>query len=214
MFDPETLDLIAATCGYRQYRRGEIIFRAGDRPDGIYCVHDGRVKLYRIGPDSREQILRLAGPGDLLDYRSLISSQAYSSSASPIQSSHLCHIPADTFLMLLATSEQLALRLIKLLTAELTIAEQKIVDLAQSGVGVRLAELLLSLTKTYGFEEDGMTIKGKVTRLELAALIGAAMESASRELAKLKRQGAIDLVGRRIRILDMEALRRVRDGRE
>jgi CRP/FNR family transcriptional regulator, polysaccharide utilization system transcription regulator len=100
-----------------------------------------------------------------------------------------------------------AARLMTLLSTDLRIAEEKIVELAHRPVRERVAEVLLMLRETYGLEEDQATINVSMTRNQLASIIGTAMESVSRQLSRFKQEGMIDLVGRKIKILDDHALK-------
>jgi len=190
----------------RVYARGEPIFQADHYPVGLYCIHHGRVKIYRTGGDGREQIIRLAKDGDILGYRSLISGDRYSTFAVPIEEAQICHIPRHVFFSLLGTNPGLSARIMKLLANELKAAENRIVELAQKPVRERLAETLLLLKETYGLDPDGQTLGITLTRNELAGIIGTATESVSRLLSKLKAEGIIEMNGRKILLIDHDAL--------
>jgi CRP/FNR family transcriptional regulator len=93
-----------------------------------------------------------------------------------------------------------------LLSNDLKVAEQRIVELAQKPVRERLAETLLLLAETYGLEKDGITLSITLTRNEIANITGTATESVSRLLSKLRQEGIIDMVGRKLKILDRKRL--------
>jgi CRP/FNR family transcriptional regulator len=192
----------------RCYKRGELIFAVNDRPSGIHCIQTGRVKLYKMSRDGREQIVRLAGAGDILGYRSLIADEPYSLYARPLEESRICHIPRSTFISLLSTDRTLSLNVMMLLAADVRSAEEKMIELAQRSVTERVAETLLLLRETYGVEADQQTIDARLTRADIASMVGSVVETVSRSLTKLKQDGSIGLVGRRIMILDAAALTR------
>jgi CRP/FNR family transcriptional regulator len=200
------VNTVSTSKGSRSYQRGEIIFYAGNRPTGLYCIHQGRVKLYKMGNDGREQIIRLAGAGDVIGYRSLLSGESYGLYAEALEPVRICHIPKSVFSSLLEQSYDLSGQVMRLLASDLRTAEEKIVDMALKPVSERVAETLLMLRDTYGVMQDEMTINMRLTRFDLANYVGAATESVSRQLSKFKGDGIIELVGRKIRIMDHRAL--------
>lgn len=203
---PPELTVVSSSKSCRHYSRGEIVFSAGDQPSGLYCVHDGVIKVYTLSSDGREQILKLANPGETLGYRALVSRQPFDVYAETIADARVCFIPGPVIFSSLASSENLTHRLIQLLSTELGEAEQQIVRLAQKPVRERLAELILLLENTYGTTEDGGGIDIRLTRSELASMIGTVPESAIRALSKLKSEGIINLSGSSIQILKYKEL--------
>jgi CRP/FNR family transcriptional regulator len=200
------LNVVSTSKGSRVYGRGEVIFYAGDQPSGLFCISQGRVKIYKVGRDGREQIIRLAGSGDVMGYRSLLSSETYAAYAVPLVPTQICHIPKVTFSTLLSTNADFSIRMMRLLATELRTAEEKIVEMAYKPVSERVAETLLLLQKTYGLQQDQVTIDISMTRFDLANLVGSAMESVSRQLSKLRRDGVIDFAGKKIKIMNHRAL--------
>ena len=189
------------------YKRGQIIFYEGNRPYGLYCLFSGRVKLYKTGVDGKQQIVRIAGPGDLLGYRSLFSDEAYAASAEVLEDASICCIDRNAFFPVLAKNPQLALRIIKQLSHELRRAEDLATSIAQKSVRERMAELLLMLKETYGKEtKKGVMLDIHLSREELAEMIGITQETAIRLLSEFKSDGMIEVREREITILDLKAL--------
>lgn len=93
-----------------------------------------------------------------------------------------------------------------LLSTELKAAEERIMEMAQKPVRERLAETLLLLRQTHGVEADKTTLGIKLTRIELANIVGTATESVSRLLSKFKEEKLIDMNGRKLRIVDPAGL--------
>lgn len=203
---PVDINTLSTAKGCRSYKKGEMIFFADDSPSGVFCVHHGTVKIYKVGRDGKEQIIRLARGGDIIGYRSLISGDHYLTYAVPIEDTQICHIPKDTFFGLASGSEGLSTRIMTLLADELRMAEDKIVEMARKPGRERLAETLLILKKTYGVEKDQKTLSIKLTREELANIVGTAPESVSRLLSKLRQEGIVAIQGRKIAILNHDAL--------
>lgn len=200
------LHVVSSTKSCRRYSKGEMIFYADDKPSGLFCIHKGIVKLYKVGKDGKEQIIRLAHEGEVIGYRSLLSDEPYSKFAVPITEAQICHVPKSAFFSLLANSYQLSSRMMELLSTELKAAEERIVEMAQKPVRERLAEALLLLRHTYGVEADETTLKIKLTRVELANIVGTATESVSRLLSKFKEEKIVDMNGRKLKIIDPAGL--------
>ncbi|MEO5929297.1 MAG: Crp/Fnr family transcriptional regulator [Candidatus Kapaibacterium sp.] len=203
---PAEREEIAMNRVCRSYAKGEMIFYAEEAPSGLFCIHKGQVKIYKVGRDGREQIVRLAGSGDIVGYRSLMSGEAYSAYAVPLERAEICFIPKGVFFSVLSANPSLAQKMLTLISRELREAEEKIVDLAQRPVSERLAEALLMLKETYGVERDMATLNVRMTRIDLANIVGTATESVSRVLSKLKQEKIVDIHGRRIKIIDHPAL--------
>jgi CRP/FNR family transcriptional regulator len=203
---PAELRVLSMTKSCHTYAKGEIIFYNGDRPTGLHCIHQGKVKICKNGPDAREQIIRLVGPGDIMGYRSLLSGSKYSSFAVALEDCRVCFIPRAEFASMIADQPNLSLRVMALLSNELRTAEEKMVELAQKSSRERLAETLLLLETKYGVEEDGRTLAVKLTREELAGLVGTVTESVIRLLSDLSKEGIIELDRRKIGILDHNRL--------
>jgi CRP-like cAMP-binding protein len=188
------------------YKKGQLVFFEGNRPSGLYCINRGKVKVYQIGTQGKEQIVRLAKEGDILGYRSLISGESYNASATAIEDSVLCYISRKTFFDLLQENSELSSRVMQLLSHDLRTAETRITALAQKPVRERLAETILTLKEFYGTENDGATINATLTREDIANIVGTATETAIRLLSEFKDEKLIDLVGKKIKILNRDKI--------
>ncbi len=175
-------------------------------PSGLYCINSGKVKIYQRGYEGKEQIIRLAKNGDILGYRALISGEGYSATATAIEDSKICLIPKEVFYELLQSNAEITKSMMKLLANELKDAESKITNLAQKPVIERLAEALLMLKEYYGNKEDDNSLNINITREEIANIIGTATETAIRLLSELKKEGILDLSGKKITIINNDSL--------
>ncbi|MCB0712710.1 MAG: Crp/Fnr family transcriptional regulator [Ignavibacteriae bacterium] len=190
----------------RRYKRGEFLYLEGEPAAGLYCVHSGKIKVFKTGQDGREQILRLAKPGDALGYRSLLDGGKHSSSSQALEETHVCFISKQMFYSLVASGPNFTLRLFEILSDELDNTEQRVVEMAQKSVLERVAETILLLQNTYGLKEDNRTLNVRITREDIANIVGSATESVIRNLTHLKDQGMIEIRGRDIQVLDSSAL--------
>ena len=188
------------------YRKGQIVFHEGAYPFGVYCINDGKIKLSHSGDDGREQIVRLVKAGDIMGYKALLSNERYTATATALEDSSICFIPKDLFLNILQKDASLSFEMMRILSSELRKAELKITHLAQKPVRERLAETLLFIKETYGLEADGHTLSVRLSREEIANLVGTATESAIRLLSEFRKDGMIELEGKKIRLLDLSEI--------
>jgi CRP-like cAMP-binding protein len=193
---------------FRQFRRGDLLYREGSRISGFYCVHSGIIKVFKTGLDGKEQIIRFAKPGDIIAYRSVLSNEVACTSAKVIEDCQVCFIPSEILINLVKSNPTLALELLKLACHELGEANSFITDIAQKSVRERLAEILLLLVNEFGMDnEDYLQIT--LTREELANIVGTATESVIRLLSEFKADKLVELTGRRIRILNKKGLEKI-----
>lgn len=181
------------------YRRGQILFQAGSRATGVHCLSSGLVKLYRIGAGGKEQILRLAGPGDLLGHRAVLGERAHDHDAEAMTDVEVCYIPAETLGPLLAAASPLVRSLVRKLVDEAGEVEGRLVERSQLRAEVRLSGFLLRLA---GAGEGPARFELPLSRQELADYLGAAPETIIRALAHLSRKRLIRLDGRFVEVLD------------
>ncbi len=191
-----------------EVKKSETLFSQGARPHGLFCVRKGKLKVIRTGSEGKEQIVHLAKNGDIMGYRAILGNDNYSCSGIAIENSRLCFIPQRIFISLVENNAKLALQLMRLFSEELREAEKSIADIAQKPVRERLAQSLLLLKGTYGFEKDESTLNIKTTREDIAAISGTTRETATRMLRDFNEEKIIELKGKKIKILDNQKLLR------
>jgi CRP/FNR family transcriptional regulator len=205
--DDFSLDALSSARACNVYKKGQIIFEEGTTPAGLYCMHSGKAKVFKTGEEGRDQIVRFVKGGDIMGYRALISGELYSGSASALEECLICFIPKETVFDMLTKDGRFSMQVIQLLSGELRKAEEQIVNLAQKPVRERLAETLVILKKIYGTEDgDTSPLNIKLSRDELASVVGTATETLVRTIADLKREALIATEKKKIRILDMDGL--------
>jgi CRP-like cAMP-binding protein len=204
----EEADLINFEKEFRQFRRGEILYKEGSRISGFYCIHSGIIKVFKTGLDGKEQIIRFAKPGEIIAYRSVLSNEVACTSAKVIDDCTVCFIPSEILISLVKSNPLYALEILKLACHELGEANSFITDIAQKTVRERLAEILLLLLNDFGLDEQDF-LKISLTREELANIVGTATESVIRLLSEFKTDKLIELNGRKIKILNKKGLEKI-----
>ena len=189
------------------YKKGQTLFVQGNHPYGIYCISKGNIKLTKIGPDGKESIVRIISGGDILGHRSLFTDDNYSATATAMEDTEVCFIDKKFILQKIKEQPSVALNVINKLSRDMGIAEKKLTSLHQKNVRERLAELLVSLKTTHGVKEGNRyKIDLKLTREEMATMIGTANETLIRFMTEFKEAGIIEQDGKVIYITNEEEL--------
>ena len=206
------LEIISSHKTCIKYKKGQTLFYEGTRPLGLFCVNSGKVKVYKVSSEGKEQIMKLAKPGDFLGYRALISDEFYNSSATVIEEGAICYIPRADFMNVLFNNFEFFKLMAAKIAHELGMMEHKVMTIAQKSVRERLATTLLMLKDNYGVDENERDlIDIALSREDLANIIGTATETVIRLLSDFKSQQLISLQGKKIKILNIQGLIREAD---
>jgi len=205
---PDEIESLNFEKDFRQYKRGDILYQEGNRISGFFCINSGIIKVFKTGFDGKEQIIRFARKGDLIAYRSVLSSEPACTSAKVIEDCQVCFIPSEILISFLKTNPAYALELLKLACHELGEANSFITDIAQKTVRERLAEVLIFLVSDFGLDHDNY-LQITLTREELANIVGTATESVIRLLSEFKTDKLVELNGRKIKILNKKGLEKI-----
>lgn len=182
------------------YKKNQTIFVEGSFPRGVFCINHGKVKVYALGDEGKEQIVHIAKAGEVIGFRAMLSGEQYKLSASTLEDSNLCFVSKDDFLNMMDTNASLRNSLIQELSKELGERAIFITNLAQKTVRERLAYSLVILADIYGDEPINLS------REDLANFVGTATETLIRLLKDMKEEGFIDTQTRKIFILRKEEL--------
>lgn len=190
------------------YKKGQTLFVQGNHPFGLYCVSTGNIKITKIGADGKESIVRIASAGDVLGHRSLFTDQFYTATATALEDTKVCFLDKKFIMKVIQEQPSVSMNIIEKLSSDMGAAENKLSSLHQKNVRERLAELLLLLKESHGIkEEDGRTrIDLKLTREEMATMIGTANETLIRFVSEFKDAGLIEQEGKTIYITNEEEL--------
>lgn len=191
----------------QKFLKGDVIFREGAVPSGIFLIQSGKIKKYKVDNLTREQIIYVAGPGELIGYHAVLSEERYPDSAAAIEDSVISFIPQDDFIRILHRSPAFNSRLLKALSHEFTVLVNGISVIAQRTAVERLAIALIVLREKY--KKDGPNEKEivlNISRKDLANMAGIAQENVIRLLKEFKKEGILETDGRKIKIKDIKLL--------
>ena len=189
--------------------KNQIIYKEGEKPDGLICLSAGKVKIYKEGIGGREQIVRMARPVGFIGYRALFAEENYMATSVALEDSTICIINRDSLFRVLETNSELSLKIIRSFATELGFSNSRTVTLTQKHIRGRLAESLIFLKDTYGLENDNETIRVYLSREDIANLSNMTTSNAIRTLSNFATENVIAIDGRKIRIRDLSRLERI-----
>ena len=190
------------------YKKGQTLFVQGNHPFGLYCINSGNIKVTKTGADGKESIVRVVKGGDVLGHRSLFTSDYYTATATALEETKVCFIDKKYILKVIAENPSVSLQIINKLSRDMGAAENKVSSFHQKNVRERLAELLLLLKESHGqkLSEGRFRLDIKLTREEMATMIGTANETLIRFISEFKDEGLIEQEGKNIIITNEENL--------
>ena len=207
--DAAAVERLAERCVTRAVGAGHLLFRAGDPCRGLYVLAEGRVRIFRVNQDGREQVLHIEGPGRPVAELPLFDGGAYPASAVTLEPSVLVFLPREAFESLYRTNPDVAHAIIRALAKRLRHLVQLTETLAFRDVAARLARLLADYAERQGEPgTGGVQLTLERTQEELALEIGTARESVSRAFRQLVRRGLVVREAHdRLLLPDVRALR-------
>lgn len=195
---------LAIIASSRAYAKEENLFQQGDPGSGFFIVQSGRIKIFKLSTDGREQILHIFEEFDHFAEVPALDGKPYPAAATAIEAAQVLFFPRQLFLSLLTQEPDLAINLLKSFARHLRHFSNLVDDLTLREIPARLANYLLRLSQQSNSAE---IITLDLSKGQLAARLGTIPETLSRIFAKLKRQGLLDVEGRQIKLLDLERLR-------
>ncbi len=191
----EHLQAITAISRQIDIGRGEMIFSEGDDSNGFYLVCSGKVKIFKLSFEGKEQILHLFGEGEPFGEVAVFHGRPFPANAVGMVKTSLLFFPKDDFIRLLEANSTLSLNMIAVLAKRLRIFATQIENLALKEVPARLKAHLLYLAEKQG---NSAEVVLELPKGQLANLLGTSPETLSRVFARLSEQEIIKVNKNRI----------------
>lgn len=187
----------------KHMNKDEIIFLDGDEGNGFYLVIKGVVKVYKISPEGKEQILHIVKTGETIGAVPVFSGKSFPASAQAISKSLLLFFPKEKFIGLITSNPSLTMNILAILSMRLREFTVQVENLSLKEIPSRLAAYLLYQSQEQG-ERERITLD--IKKSQISNLLGTGPESLSRAMGAMKEQKMIEVDGSDIRLLDREAL--------
>ena len=194
----------------RVFKQGGLIFSEGDKGIGFYVVLSGRVKIFKLSMEGKEQILHIFGPGEPVGEVAVFAGKNFPAHAEALEDCRLLYFPRTAFMDLIQKNPSIALNMLSILSQRLLRFTSMIENLSLKEVPGRLAAYLLYLSETH---EGAIDLSLDISKGQLSSVLGTIPETLSRIFTKMAKAGLIQLEGlRHIHILDRVGLEKLAGG--
>ena len=202
--EPEHLDSVASIAVWKRIAKKSVLFREGEEAKGFFLLLEGKVKLTKISPSGKEQILHFVHPGQSFAEAALYMDETYPATAEAIETANLLFIPKKALFKAIQSDEKFSMNLIAHLARYLQVLTRKVEELSLLDSASRLALHLLA-----GMDPVTGIVRLPAGKGQVAASLGMAVETFSRTLARLKEEGILKEASPGVlQVLDREGLKR------
>lgn len=194
-----------------RYTKGDFIFREGDPADFFHIVKEGTVKCVKTSSDGKEVTLKVLMPGDLFCCEAAVFDGApHPGCAQPMGEVSVLRLRKKAYFEMLKRNPDAAVEVIKYLGNRLNEAQEKAKVLALDGAEQRLAGLLINLAKRSSVREgSGHRLTVRLTRQDLANMVGITTETAIRIMGRFKKARLVTGTAKQLTILDLPRLQQL-----
>ena len=200
---------LAGRVSNRRFERGALLFSEGDACTGLFLVASGKIRIFKLSPAGREQVLAVEEPGSSFAELPVFDGGNYPASASALEDSEVLFISRKDFQNFCREHPEVGLKVIAVVGSRLRRLVGIIEDLSFTTVRHRLIALILRLAQATGTtSKEGVHVELTKTHQDLAAELGTVRELISRNLSRLQAEGFLEVDGRRIIVKDLAGLRR------
>lgn len=208
-FSNDELNILSEKKSVIILKKNEAAFRQGEKTKGLFCIGQGGVKITQQGKTG-ETVVRIAPPGDSVGHRSIFIYKTYKGSALSMADSSLCFLSMELINNLLNNNTSFALKLIRKMASDMNLAEEQNIAHRQKNVRERMAQFLLDYENSFK-KHDPLTasVELKLTRSEIASLIGSAEDTVIRLISEFKENGWIEENGKTLVIRDRTMLKKL-----
>jgi len=192
-----------------RYGKNDYIFREGDPTEYFHIVKEGTVKCVKSTPEGKECTLKMLMPGDLFCCdAAAFDGASHPGSAQPMGEVSILRMSKKAYFNMLRRSPDAAMEVIKYLGTRLKEAQEKTKDLALDRADQRLASLLVDLATRNGIKDPGgVRLTVRMTRQDMANMVGITTETAIRIMGRFKRERLVSGTANRLVIRDLPGLK-------
>lgn len=192
------------------YKKKDVIFSEGDSPRWFYILTKGRVKITKISSEGKEIILEIINAPDFFGGLAVLRGFPYPANAIAIEDCEVLKIPGELFLRLSEKYPSIGKEIISYVIDRVKTTHETLKNIALERVDQRIASQLLRLSEKYGKKiNEGILIDMKLTKQELADMVGTTVETAIRTMSRFKKSNLITEKNQAIIIKDIEGLKSI-----
>ena len=184
----EIIDMVQS----RFYKKGEILYHAGNPSDSLYIVNKGKIKIYRLSESGKEQLIRILHQGDFTGELALFNEMIHEAYAEAMLETQVCVINRADLQALLVRYPMISFKILAEFAARLEQSEKQTTNLATEKVEKRIALYLLECLGERKYLNQPQEIKLPMSKKDLASYLGTTPETISRKLSDFEEIGYIE----------------------
>jgi CRP-like cAMP-binding protein len=192
---------------FQEYRfeRNQYLFWEGDAANRMYVIKAGRVRILKTSASGKEMVLEVMVPGQICGGNALFA-DTHRNSAQAVETTVAYGLSHESYDQLLSRYPEIARGIIKFLGAKLMDAHDVIISLVSSKVDSRIASVIVRLCENHGTHtKDGILINIRLTRRDIADIVGSTVETTIRTISKFQKKGLISTVSGRLLVKNFDA---------
>lgn len=194
----------------RSFPAGEVVMHEGDPTNHVLLILSGWVRIYSSTPDGQQVLIALRGPGDVIGDLAALHDRPRTASVATIDPVTVIQMLRDQFAACLRARPDIAIAMIKQMSARLRESETVRVDVTTMDVTRRVAAFLTGLAHQHGVpDQSGLVLKIPLSQEDIANRVGASRRAVARALAALRQRRILTTFPRRIVVAQPDALRRL-----
>lgn len=202
----DEMEMISQGISFKDYKKGEVIFKTGDKADRLYIVCSGKMKIFNYLHDGREQMLYIYSEGDFVGAFNLLKEDEYRYNAKALEDTTISTLTKSKFEEIAIKNPKITLKILEKAYERIRWAESLISRLTTSSADEKAASLLLNLIEDFGTQTDGgILLELSINREEMGSYAGISRETMTRKLNAFKELGIIEFQGNKIILIKDKA---------
>ena len=193
------------------YRKGDLVFREGTFPSGLFCLRQGKVMITKKDQYNNEVVINLHKEISFLGIADLFSEGPYTTDCYALTDCQICMIKKEHVNDLIDKNKAFAKNVLKEVADHYHQSNERMLNLTKKYMRARIADALHFLAQTFGLKPDGKTLNIYLKRKHLGLLSNMNISNAIRNLSSLQKDGIITIHNKEIVIEDMDKLIFIKD---
>ncbi len=206
---PEEGHKISEGVSSETYKKGELIFREGQKANKLYIICSGKIKIFRNTVDGKEQILYILTEGDFIGAFNLLKEDEFDFNAAAVEDTQISMLEKEAFDKVMLSNPEITLKIFEKAYERIMKVEALVARLSSNSPDAKVAGLLLDLIERFGTSTDeGIVLDLTISREEMGSYAGISRETMSRKLQLFQEMDLIKLMGvKKILIIDQNKLK-------
>lgn len=201
--EDEQMAEIMTTVHSRTFKKGEMIYQAGDEASSLYIVNQGKIKIYRLADTGKDILLRILNQGDFMGELALFAQSTHDDYAEAMKDTQVCIINRSDLQQFLMKYPTISLKILSEFSNRLQQSEQQTTRFATEKVETRIALFLAECSE----QENSLQFSLPISKKDIASYLGTTPETISRKLAEFEQKKLIiQKSHKNIEIIDLDGL--------